>query len=234
MCINRFLPVHLRPDLTPFEIGTHVNRVQDKIKAALDELAACMGSKGEKGDPGADGATGATGAAGATGSTGATGATGPAGPTGPTGAAGPTGPAGPSGSGSIIATLCGGVFITSLSTLTQPLWMGFGNDDYSTAPTTEVPINDIRALGATNVSTYVIFRQLDISSGNIIFDVMLEGNVISTSGDVHTPGAIAYSCGSVAMPAFYNSIGLRVRAGTGYTLGAGAGTFECRWTHTFT
>ncbi len=41
MCINRFVPIHLRPDLRPAEISSHVNRVQDKIKSSLDELANC-------------------------------------------------------------------------------------------------------------------------------------------------------------------------------------------------
>lgn len=79
MCINRFVPIHLRPDLRPAEISSHVNRVQDKVRAALDELAACQGATGATGPQGEQGETGATGATGAAGATGATGATGAAG-----------------------------------------------------------------------------------------------------------------------------------------------------------
>ena len=86
----------------------NLNRVQQNIKSAFDELqdelksdiervAQGGGGPGEAGEAGATGATGATGARGAAGERGLRGLTGPAGPPGPAGIKGDAGPAGPQG-----------------------------------------------------------------------------------------------------------------------------------------
>ncbi len=228
------------------ETRDELNREFDLIAEAFGRIGTIRGKDGispvlpPDGPAGADGADGASGSGGAAGGAGGSGGIGGAGGAGggaggAGGAGGDKGDKGDDGDpGPIIATLCGGVRLTSLSSLTQPLWLGFGNDDYSSSPFQELPIADIRSMGATSVSTKALLRVLDIASGSIVLETTLEGNVLYGSGDISTPGSAAYSVGSAALTASYYNIGLRVRAGTGYTLGAGAGTFEVRWTHTFT
>ncbi len=197
------------------ETRDELNREFDLIAEAFGRIGTIRGKDGispvlpPDGPAGADGADGASGSGGAAGGAGGSGGIGGAGGAGggaggAGGAGGDKGDKGDDGDpGPIIATLCGGVRLTSLSSLTQPLWLGFGNDDYSSSPFQELPIADIRSMGATSVSTKALLRVLDIASGSIVLETTLEGNVLYGSGDISTPGSAAYSVGSAALTASY-------------------------------
>ncbi len=86
-----------------------------------------------------------------------------------------------------------------MGSLTQPLWLGNGLDDFFTAPYTELPTQDIYTLGARNVSAQVKMSVLGVASGGVIFGLTREGTEIADTGSIGTPGAAPYSIGPASM-----------------------------------